>query len=120
METNIDTINFENNNSLLDQNNNTYTPYYLYQSNIDYKYNSNPHKEDNFIKFVKFLKNDNELLVITDDNYIDLIRYDINPNKEGINNTDNNTNSAPGISTKQLFKVKENNHIYDYDMYKIL
>lgn len=77
-----------------------YTPNCVFNSN-DTQFSIN---KNNFIKFSKFLPNNKELLLITDDDTIYLEEYNLIDNLYDL---------------KNIFKFKENNHIYDFDMYKI-
>jgi hypothetical protein len=77
--------------------NNLYTPNIIYSSLNDPLYNFSNTKQENFIKFSKFV-NKTEFLLITEQNEIIL-------------NKILNTND-----TSKLFTFNESNFVYDFDM----
>ncbi len=107
-------------------------PHLLYQSNstnknydINLQRKSNINKEtnltynENFIKFMRFVPNNKELILITNRNKIFLSNLNIE------NNSQFNNNSNYEISYKDIDYMaeesqmifEENNHIYDLEMY---
>ena len=98
---------------------NLYTPYFLFQSkpsnNFYNKKNNKIELNDNFIKQTKFIGNNNsELISITNHNEIYLNKINISENNENkIEEKDISQNYQ--ISSELIFK--ENNPIYDIDMY---
>lgn len=75
-----------------------FTPTYVYDSNLDHP---NYFAKENFIKFLKVVPNQKEVLVISNKNNIILYR---------------NNNSNDSLSTNVVFNKQESHHIYDLDM----
>lgn len=105
----------------------TLNPYCLYQGNpinlelktkeninteIDTKYN------DNFIKKLKFIPNDKDLVYITNSNQIFLTKFDFQEYKFNVMNVNNHNSTNYNIKEiESIILYKETNHIYDFEMY---
>ena len=88
--------------------NNFLTPNCVYDSEVSLKYNFD---KENFIKFLKVIPNNEELLIITNKNEILKLKLFW---KENLGLYRGQT--ALDISAEINFKFKETNYVYDFDM----
>lgn len=101
-----------------------YNPCYIYDSINEYP-NMFSIPENNFLKFLKVVPNNKEIICISEKNEISLMKFNISSDFDKSSNFlqekikfDNlkKVDEAQNINFSKIFNFKESNHVYDSEM----
>jgi hypothetical protein len=101
-----------------------YNPLYIYDSINEYP-DMFSFPENNFLKFLKVVPNNKEIISVTEKNELILMKLNIKLDQEKQNNSlQNKTNFADvncvteriDINSTKMFEYIESNHVYDCEM----